>query len=809
MDALRQDLRHALRRCAREPFFHLAVVLTLALGIGANTAIFSVVNAVLFDALPYPDADRLVRVWNRNDERALLRRDAALQDVRDWRERTGVFQALAVFNPRSANLASADGADRIDYALVSPDFFRAFGVAPLRGRDFADQDNVPGHDHVAIVSHAFWRDRLGGDAAALGRTVQLDGVPTTVIGVMPAGFGFPQRSTALWKPFGMGPDDGGERGGRWVSVIGRLRSGVSPAHANRELETVARATAAEFPDTNRGWSTWIEPLQTTLTGNVRTPLLLIWATVGLVLLIACANVTNLLLARSIGRRRELAVRRALGAPRRRLIAQWLVESGVLAFLGGLLGVGLAWPALALVARLGETALAAGPPPRLDGRVLAFTFLISVVTGVLTGLIPSIVAAARASTSWLRAGRAEIGHSQRLRSALVGTEIALATTVLVGAGLLVRSLAALRDEPVGVSLENRITFRIAPPWTDGPQHAQADLIYRALEEKIRAVPGVIAVGSVNRMPLEGNWWSGDLTERGRPAATPADRLSVLNRVVTPGFFQAAGIRLLRGRLPDANDAANSARVIAVSETVARRLWNGRDPIGSNVTNEDPADTTSAWYTVVGIVSDVRYAALDSEPSAVTYTTLAQARWGHFGDWGMGVVVLTAGEPSALVPALRTAVIEVDPGLPIFQIGTFRDRIEGTLSARRQTTNMLLAFALLALALAALGTYAVLAFTVSRQVPELGLRMALGASAWSVTALVLQRGLRPAVAGVLAGLLAAGALAPLLGQLLFGVRPLDAVTLVVVSGTLLLVATAACLIPAWRAGRLQPRVALSTD
>ena len=807
MDNLLQDLRHALRQMRRQPLFHLAIALTLALGIGANMAIFSVVQAVLLDPLPYPQSERLVRVWNRQDERGLLRVDASLQDLRDWKELTRAFEAFAAWNAREGNLARDDGAERIDYALISPDFFRALGVNPMRGRDFTDADNLAGNDAVAVVSHAFWRDRLGADPDAVGRTVRLDGTPMTVIGVMPPGFTFPLDGTALWKPFGMGPDDAGPREGRWIDVVARLRAHVMLATGARELEAVAQANAAEFPSRNSGWSTWIEPLREVVTRDVRTVLLLVWATVALVLLIACANVTNLLLARTFERKRELSVRSALGADRARLIRQMLVESVALALLGGVLGVLLAHPALALVARLGETSLASGGTAGIDLRVLGFALLVTLGTGVLLGVLPALRSG---RTELLRsAGRGTVGHAGRLRGALVAAEVALSTTLLIAAGLLIRSLSAFGTVEVGVATENRLTLRVAPSWASVPERDAADALYRRIEERIEAVPGVTAVGAVNRLALEGSWWSGGLTVRGRAPLPASEQPNVLNRIVTPGYFDAAGIRLVRGRLPDVSDVATGQRVMAISETAARLIWNGEDPIGALVTNEDATDARSAWYTVVGIVSDARYAGLDQPMSAVGYTTLVQGRWGHFGDWGMSLIIATSGEPTAVIPAVRAALAAIDAGLPAYDVRTMRGRMDDVLSSRRHTTRLLTVFAALALLLAAIGTYAVLAFTVSRQIPEIGLRIALGATAASVAGLVLRRGIQPALIGVAMGLVTAAASGPVIGGLLFGVRPLDATTFAAIAALLSAVVIASCLLPAVRASRLSPSKALGQE
>ncbi len=795
----------------RAPFFHVVVGLTLALGIGANTAIFGVVKAVLLEPLPYPDAESLVRIWNRHDGRGLLRVDASLQDLDDWRRGTRSFDAFAAWNSREGNLAGDAGpAERVAFAIVSPDFFRAFGVLPALGREFTIDENIPGNDDVAVVSHAFWRDRLGADPSVIGRTVLLDDRPLTIIGVMPQGFAFPFRETSLWKPFGMGRDDGGPRGGRWIDVVARLTRGVEPAVAVTELQTVARANAEAYPDSNEGWSTWLEPLRETIVGPTRSTLWLVWAAAALVLVIACANVANLLLARTLVRDQELAIRTALGADRGRLVRQLVMESLTLALLGGALGVMLARPGVALVARFGESALVGRAAPGVDGGVLVFTLCVSVATGLLMGTLPALRASGSRLSNALRAGgRGVVGRAGRSRRALVILEIALATTIVVGAGLLTRSLRAAARSDVGVAIENRLTLRIAPSWASLPEREQADAKFGRIQDRIRALPGVRAVGAVNRMPLEGPWWTGGITVRGRPIQLSSDRPRALHRVITPGFFEAAGVRLIRGRLPGERDTGGALPVLALSESAARTVFPGEDPIGRVITWEDPNEPTSVWHTVVGIVSDVRYDGLESAPSAAAYTTLAQSRWGHFGDWGMTLVIATASDPVASLAAIRASVEEVDPGLAVYEVLTMRSRVEHALAARRDTASLIAAFALLALALATLGTYAVLAFTISRQRPELGVRIALGATRRDVLAIVMRRGMTPAMLGVGMGLLGATAARPVLQHHVFGVTTLDPSTFAGTASLLLLVSAAACIVPAWRATRIDAVQAIAHE
>jgi putative ABC transport system permease protein len=803
-----QDLRHAFRQMGRQPVHHAAIVITLALGIGANAAIFGVIESVLLGSVAMGDPAEAVRIWMRNDARGAQRVASSLQDFEDVRDNVRTVN-VAAYTAREGNLARDGGADRIAYALVTAGFFDVVATPPFRGRSFTSEDDATGAGDVVVVSHGFWQERLGGVPDAIGRSVFLDGAPVTIVGVAPAGFAYPDDEVVLWKPLAMHGDEAGSRGGRWLDVIARLRPGATIDQANAELGSFAAGLAEAHPETNRDWNAWAEPIHDVAVGNVRETLLIVWSVIGLVLLIACANVANLMLARAFARDREMAVRLALGARRSRLIRQMLVESMAAAGLGGAGALLIAQPLVRLMASLGQTTIPAGTEPGLDGRVMLYTAAITILTGLLVGLLPAIRGTERSPGHALRSARGAAGTRSKLRMGLVAVELALATVVLIGAGLYVRSLAAFGAVDAGIATENRLTLRVAPGWATRPERPQAEQLYGAIEEGIRAIPGVRSVGAINRLPLEGPWWGTTLSFRDRPPVPAPDRPRVLARVITTGYVEAAGLTLLRGRPLTSTDDANGQRVALISESTAHRHWPGGDPIGQIVTTEDPGNPASAWFTIVGIVSDVRYTGLAAEPDDVVYVTFAQGRFGHFGDWGMALIIETTGDPLARVDDVRDAIAAVDPGLPAFEMSTMRGRTDALLATYRYTVRLLTAFGCLALVLAALGTYAVIAFDVARQRGEIGVRIALGASRGNVARLVLARGMVPAGIGTIAGIVAAAALSPLVEEQIFGIAAIDAFTFVAIGLGLLATAALACWLPARRAMHMSPGEALSTE
>jgi putative ABC transport system permease protein len=804
------DVRLALRQFGREPLVHAVIVLTLALGFGANAAIFSVVKSVLLGSLPFEDPDRVVRVWMRNPERGWPRLDGSLPDFEDLGASLSSIEALAGYNVRDGNLGGLGEAQRVEYVLVTPRFFALAGVRPQRGRFLDEGDDVAGANDVVVVSHAFWQVRLGGAPDVVGRTIRLDGSPVRVVGVAPPGFAFPTRRTELWKPLALHGLEAGPRDARWLAMIGRRVTGADREGANAELGAVTARLEEAYPESNAGWDAWAELLHDVAVAGVRTPLLVAWAAALLVLLIAVANIANLQVARTVGREHEIAIRGVLGAGRGAILRQLLIESLVVALAGAGLGALLAGPGVRLVSRVGQTSMQVGAPPGVDGRVLLYTLLVALATGAAMGLLPAIRGAAGGPAASLRRGaRGMVQGSSGVRAGLVSLEVALAVTILVGAGLLGRSLSALRAVDVGVPLEDRLTLRVAPPWQGYPERSQAVDFYRSVERGIRGVPGVAHVGAANRLPLEGQWWTGGIVLRDRPAPARNAQPLALNRVITPGYIEALGLRLLAGRLLTESDVADAPRVVLISESLARRHWPAADPVGEGIAFAPALGAEVQWSTIAGVVSDVRYDDLGGDPSEVIYTTLAQARWGHFDDWGMGLVIASRGDPLAPLPEVRAVVAGVDPGLPLYDVRTMAGRASALLEARSRATTLIAAFAALALLLAAVGTWAVIAFNVNRQVREIGLRLALGETPAAVLRRTLARGLAPVLAGIAIGLPAAALAARTLRSQLFGIEPLDAATFAAITGVTAAVAVAACWLPARRASRLAPLAALRTE
>ncbi len=811
MPAILQDLRFALRTLRRAPGFAAMVIATLAIGIGANATIFSVVRGVLLKPLPYGEPERIVQVWGSSPEQGFLRLGVSLHDFEDWRARSATLEEVAVYNRRQGNLAQEDRSERLAYALVTPGLFKVLGVAPAIGRTFEEEENLPGGDAAVVVSHGFWRRMLGSDPRAVGGDVALDGRRLTVVGVMPEGFYFPTPETELWKPFGMRPDDSGDRGGRWVSAVGRLAQGRSLAEARAELTAIAANLEAAYPDTNHGITVYLEPRHELVTSESRRMILVAWSVVGLLLLIACANVANLFLTRATGRGREMAIRGALGAGRGQLVRQLMVESLTLAALGGAGGAALATGLTRVLRGMPGAGLPRTAEIALDAGVLGYAAAASLLTAVLFGLVPALAATRFDLRGKLAAGGRGVAgrgrRQQRLRQGLVIGELSLAVVVLAGAGLLLRSFLELASVEPGFATEGRLAARLAPAWSEMPDREQAVELYRTLLERAAALPGVEAAAAVNTLPLAGtNMWRTTFEIAGQPPAEPGRERRAQYRTVTPGYFDAMGIRLLEGRAVGEEDSADRPAVVVIGVAAARRYFPS-GALGERVSMVPPDHPSYRPYEIVGVVADVRDNALDREPNPVLYVPFAQAQWGHFQDWGMTIVLRTAGEPTAGSPAgliapLRSALREAAPGLPPFDVQTLGQRLGETLSAPRFNLLLLGAFSLAALVLGAVGVYGVTATLVGQRTPEIGLRIALGARRRQVLALVIGGGMRLAAIGVVVGsglgLLASRGLR---GQL-FEISHLDPWTFAVTAALLLAVALLACWLPARRAASLEP-------
>ncbi|HEY7529430.1 MAG TPA: ABC transporter permease [Gemmatimonadota bacterium] len=813
MDTLLQDLRYGARRLARSPGFTAVAAIVLALGIGANTAIFSAINALLLRPLPYPEPERLVTVWHRYPDLDLDAPVSAL-NFRRYRDETRSFESVAVASGWAVNLSGSGEPERVSGGLVSARYFDVFGVRPALGRAFLDEEDVPGRERVVVVSHGFWQRALGGTPDAIGRRLTLNGESHEVIGVMPPGYrDFWDRDVEVWRPVAFTPEQLAEgETNEWLALAARLKPGVSRQEAAAEMRTFAGRLKEEnplaYPAT---WTLDVESLDEVRKGELRPALLVLLAAVGFVLLIACANVANLMLARAMDRADEMVIRSAIGAGRRHLLQQLLAESALLGLLGGLLGLVLAgWGVAALSAALGDR-LPAGTDLSPDLRVLGFTLLLSLLTGLLFGAIP----AAQASRLDLQRGLREGGRGlagdragRLTRRALVVGEVALALILLTGAGLLVKSFARLQDVDPGFRTDRLLTFSLSLPETVYDTDERRVAVFREVLERLEAAPGIEAAGVTQVLPFSGSWSTGTLRVEGYEP--PADEMDPWGdiRMVSAGYRDALGMPLLRGRFLDEREVLHAPGAVVVDEEFARRYWPGEDPVGRRVTFDEP-ETTPAdsveWLPVVGVVGHTKHAGLDDEDRIQVYVPYEQVP----GVSQLSFAVRTEGDPLAAAGTVRRVVQGVDPQLPLARVRTMDEMVGESLGPRRVAMLLLALFSGLAATLAAVGIYGVISHLVALRTRELGVRMALGAGAGRLLRLVLRQGLELAVLGVVLGLVGGLAAMRLVSSQLYGVGASDPATFVTTSALLVLVAAAAALLPALRAARLDPAAALRTD
>ncbi|HXW03888.1 MAG TPA: ADOP family duplicated permease [Vicinamibacterales bacterium] len=795
---LLHDARFAVRQYASTPGFTLVALLTLALGIGANTAIFSVVDGVLLRPLPYPEPERLVLVNEIVPQYGSF--SVAPANFLDWRRQNTSFERIATFTSSSATLIEGDTPERVVNATVSWDLFDLLRVRPVLGRTFAAGEDAPMKNQVVILSHGMWQRRFGGDPGIVGRQLSLNGTPYEVIGVMPAGFTFPSRDVEYWVPIALDTAQP-TRGGHYLAVIARLKEGVALQQARAEMKTIAERLAIEHPDTNRDESAEIIALHDAAVGRVRPALLTLLAAVGVVVLIACANMANLLLVRGSGRGREIAIRTALGAGRRRIALQMLAESVVLAVAGGALGLLLAYLAIPTIQTLGTDSVPRVQDVAIDGRVLAFTLVLCLVTGIVFGVVPAWQAS-RASVSDVmkEGGRSSTGSGGRwLRNALVTAEVALSLVLLVGASLLLRSFDRLTQVDPGFRAEGVLSFRVSLPPTAYPEDAHRQAFFGQLLERLRALPGVMASGMIQSLPIRGDYVL-SFTVQGRPTQ-PGKDPSANYRVVSPGSFEALGIPVRLGRAFTDRDAAGGPLVAMVDEAFVRRHFPGEDPIGRGI---DIGNGTDGFYEIVGVVGDVRYGGLDARANPTMYVPYEQDVFST-----MWVVTRTAGNPRDLQGPVRGVVKDLDRGLPAYQMSALSDIVSNSLAERRFSMFLLGLFALVALFLSAVGLYGVISYSVSQRTQEIGLRLAIGAPRGHLLGMVIGQGMRLVVTGIIVGLAGAVALARSVSSLLFEVTPFDPPSYAATALVLVSVAALACYVPARRATRVDPIVALRCE
>jgi putative ABC transport system permease protein len=803
------DIQYALRGIAKRPLFSSVVILTLALGIGANAAIFTVVNGVLLQPLPYPHPERLLMVWMSNPRQGFDKDVGSYPNFADWRSGSRSFERMSAYFGSSVTLTGSGDPAQIRGARVTPEFFETMGVVPLRGRAFHSADGRAGGERVVILGHGLWMRRFGADASIVGRSIVLDGVPHEVVGIMPASFKHPVDAE-IWTPLAPVGDFQAlfdTRGSYWLTIIGRLKPGVTPLAAQSEMDAIALRLEKEYPS-NAGIGIRLVPLHEELVGDVKRPLLILLGAVSLVLLIACANVANLLLTRAASRQRELAIRAALGADRGRLVRQLLTESIVLGLLGGAAGLILATLSTDLLPRLAPAGLPRLSDIAIDRRVLAYAAGASVFTSLLFGLVPALYASRRdAGLDLKEGGRTGAGGRRggRVRAALAVGELAIALLLLVGAGLLVRSFIALNSEDPGFATRGVLALRLSLPPADYGEPARVTNFYEQLVERLKALPGVESAAAGSSLLLSRLPASAAINIEGRPPL-PADarNLPVPYDSVTPEYFATLRIPLRRGRGFSRADGAQSEQVVMVNEAFVRRFFPGEDPLGRRVTFGDPSQPDTRWSTIVGVVADTKRGGFEREPWAETYFPMRQAPNSQ-----ALVLLRTDGDPMTLIAAAKVAVWSIDRNQAIASIRTVPELLAQRELNRRFTTLLLGVFASVALVLAIIGTYGVIAHATAQRTQEIGIRMALGADGRAILRMVLAGGLRIAATGLALGVVGALALTHVLSGLLFGVGARDPLTFVVVPGTLLVVALLACVIPARRAMRVEPVVALRGD
>ncbi len=795
-----QDLRYAVRMLWKSRGVSFAVIFALALGIGANTAIFSIVNSVLLRPLPYKDAAQVVTVWEKRIKENVLDNTASPADFLDWKREAKSFSAMSGMVVTTINYTGEDEPQRFWCGVVSPTFFDVLGVTMASGRTFAADEEQVGHHRVAVISNGLWKRSFGSDAKIVGREMILDGQTYSVVGVLPESFRFPLSDIDVWRPIALSPELSHIRGAHYMFVYARLRTGVTLEQAQAEMDTIATRIEKENPDINRGHGANIIPFRERIVGPVRDPLLILLAAVAFVLLIACANAANLLLARSAARQKEFAIRAALGAGRWRLARQMLTESVLLSLLGGVAGLLLAlWGVDVLHVILPETVGVIGYNEfSVNTPVLLFALGVSLLTGIVFGLMPAVqVSRVDLHPVIQEAARVSPGSLRyRMRAALVVSEVALSLMLLVGAGLMIRSLWFLLDVPSGFDAENVTTLPLGIPQRSYPDDVRRAAFFEQLLQNVRATSGVEFAGAISQLPLSGMDSRTGVTIEGREPR-PDEPTRMHHRIVAGDYFSALHVSLIDGRLFNEHDTPDTTPVLLVNQAAVRRFWPNGSPVGKRVR----LGGTEVWREVVGVVGDVHHWGLDNAVNPEMYLPSLQSPSSF-----MSLVVRSRIGIAGITPALRNAVWAVDKNQPVPKIETLQSVVDRSISNRRFQMILLSTFAGVAVLLAGVGIYGVMSYSVSQRINEIGIRMALGAEARDVVRLVLGQGFRLVLIGLLAGVAGALLLSSWMQTLLFQVSPRDGSTFAIVSVFLAGVALLACWVPARRAARVDPMVAL---
>ncbi|MGH9823411.1 MAG: ABC transporter permease [Blastocatellia bacterium] len=812
IETLLQDLRYAIRMLRRNPGYAIVAIVILAVGIGTNTAVFSVVDAVLFRALPIRDPGRLLVVWETNPRASYgptEGNEVAPANLFDWKNRNEVFQDLTALGYINLNLTGAGEPEQIQSALVSPNFFTVVGADPMLGRSFLDEEQQSGKNRVAVLSYSLWKNNLGGGQNVLNRTIALNGIAFTVVGVMPADFElqFPStRHVELWIPRIDDPQQHQDRDSHYLYVLGRLKPGVSLENAKSNMSTIALQLMQEYPASNRDRGVKLVPVREYLVGKTRPALLVLLGAVVFVLLIACANVAHLLLARASSRQRETAVRIALGASRFRLIRQLLTESVFLAIAGGLLGVLLAYATIEVIVKTGPADIPRLNEVGLSGLALGFTALISALTGLIFGIAPAIQCSSLALTESLKDGGvgATAGpQGNRLRGTLITTEVALSCVLVIGGCLLVRSFVRLMGEPTGFNRSGVLTFWISPPRSKYPGPEQLGSFYRDILSHLASIQGVQAVGASSQLPLSGSNETNGFSIEGRPADSKAEDEADY-RVVSPGYFSAMGVPVLKGRDFTEADTDASIPVVMINRAFARRVFPSQDPIGQRITI---SDDRPGWRQIVGIVGDVRHFSLGKEPEPEFYVPYAQ---NPYRTMAFAIRAARTGRQlGKMVGEVRSEVQSVDKNLPIFKVKSMERVVSESVARERFNAILLGLLAGTALLLAGAGLYGVMSYLATQRMHEIGVRMALGAGRRDIVKMVVGQGLAMTLGGIAVGLVGAFGLTRMLSGLLYDVRTTDLLTFVSVPVVLLCVAITAAYIVAHKSATADPLNALRCE
>ncbi|MGH9970959.1 MAG: ABC transporter permease [Pyrinomonadaceae bacterium] len=809
MHTLWQDLRFGARMLLKNPVVTLVAVIALTLGIGANTAIFSVVHAVLLRALPYTDAERLVVVWEKKQKgKTDVQNVINLGNFFDWKEQNTVFSDMAAFFDLTLNLTGNGEPEEVPGQIATTNLFSLLGVNSILGRTFAPDDGKTGQPNVIVISYGLWQRRFGGDAQIVGRKITLNNQENTIIGVLPADFAWhiqkgsmTNKAAEMWSPWQVS-NELRQRQGRFARAVARLKPGVTFAQAQSEMDTIGARLEGQYPEFNTKWGVTVVPLRAQFTGEIRKPLLILLGAVGFVLLIACANVANLLLARAASRRREIAVRAGLGASRWRIVRQLLTESVLLSGLGAALGLLVAWWGT-------QALLALSPPELIDLRnvrvnlpVLGFTLGVSLLTGIFFGLVPALEAARFNLQEALKEGVKNIGggaRSHRFRNLFVVTQVALALVLLVGAGLLMKSLNRLQSVDPGFNPKSLLTMRVSLPMRKYDTESKRIDFFRRAVEQVRALPGVEAVGAINTLPFTGPHSGTGVEIEGQPKLPPGQGLITGVCVTDAYYFQAMQIPLKRGRFFTDQEASEMRHVVVVNETFARKYLPGVDPIGKRVTIDMKDENVPS--EIIGVVGDNKHMGLDAEIEPMSYWAHPELTYPY-----MTVVIRTRGDALNIAPAARNVIHGLDPEQPIGEVSTMDSLLAKSIARSRFNTTLLSVFSFVALVMAAVGIYGVMSYSVLQRTHEIGLRMALGAQYSDVLKLVVRQGIVLGVIGVAAGLIASFGLTRLMVSLLFEVTTTDTSVFAAVAIGLFVITLIACYLPARRATRVDPLVAL---